>query len=307
MESKYITRYKKTLSEEIEEAYGVPAYLPDKLERLRNKLIYSLRKDFEKNPGSIGPYNLLKKALRECLILQERSVKASKFYINAPEKRREDVLAVFYSLDDAVGYLIELLLDNWQEAEKPEKYLFPIEWNVAKPLMQLVRENARFTVHYQSMQHRLNAAKINAPQPAAKVADGTIPSDAVATASTKRMNSRELKIAKISSGVELHEIRELLSEAGLGRIYTKPGEWTAALRALYVAGILKGTAPEVTRWAVEQGYFDLSTKETIKKAWSGECNEAEQFSNTDQRTVFRTTLTAANKLLNEKGLNDKNK
>ena len=169
MESKYITRYKKTLSEEIEEAYGVPAYLPDKLERLRNKLIYSLRRDFEKNPGSIGPYNLLKKALRECLILQERSVKASKFYINVPEKEREDVLAVFYSLDEAVGDLIELLLDNWQEAEKPEKYMFPIEWNVAKPLMQLVRENARFTVHYQSMQHRLNAAKINAPQPAATI------------------------------------------------------------------------------------------------------------------------------------------
>ena len=79
------------------------------------------------------------------------------------------VKAIYEANGDVVGNLLVLLLDNWQEAEKPEKYLFPIEWNVAKPLLQLVRENARFTVHYQSMQHRLNAAKLNPPQPAASI------------------------------------------------------------------------------------------------------------------------------------------
>ena len=171
MNSKYITRYRKALFEEIEEGYGVPSDLSDELQRLCDKLISSLKKDFEKHPASMGPYNVGKVALRECLLLQERSMKAATLYNNASAKERGDVLAVFYTIDEAVGSLLTLLLDNWQEAERPEKYQFPIEWNVAKPLAELIRDYARFTTHYTSMKDRLKAAKPGATMPAVGAAE----------------------------------------------------------------------------------------------------------------------------------------
>ena len=171
MNSKYISRYRKALFEEIEEGYGVSPDLSDELERLRNKLISSLRKDIEQHPASKGPYNLGKSALRECLQLRERSMKASRLYDNASAKEREDVIAVFYTIDEAVASLLELLLDNWREAEMPEKYQFPIEWNVSRPLTELIKENARFTTHYTSMKNRLKAAKPAATMPAANATE----------------------------------------------------------------------------------------------------------------------------------------
>ena len=93
------------------------------------------------------------------------------------------------------------------------------------------------------------------------------------------------------------EVRQLLTGLGMGRLYNKPGEWAAAFRGLYVAGVLEGNAPAVTRWANEQGYTELGIKETIKKTWSGEWNEAGQFGNPEQSSVFSKTIDAANKLL----------
>ena len=176
MESTFISQYRQTI-QQIEVSATKP-WVIDELRELGEKLTTSLERDFEKHPGSTTPYNLLKKALRECLKMEESAFVKTRAYrdglpltldLTEYQGKCSTVKAIYEANGDVVGNLLVLLLDNWQEAEKPEKYLFPIEWNVAKPMLQLVRENARFTVHYQSMQHRLNAAKLNPPQPAASI------------------------------------------------------------------------------------------------------------------------------------------
>ena len=147
------------------------------------------------------------------------------------------------------------------------------------------------------MRKRLNATKAPATQ---------IATAASGTEVKPKPNGRELKTAKLLLGIKQDSVNDLLRDGGVGEKYTKPGEWAAAFRALYVAGALKGTAPEVTRWAVKQGYIEESALETVKKAWSGEWNEAEQFPNADQSTVFRTIHLAAINLLNMNKLHNKN-
>ena len=276
MKSKYITRYKKALFEEIEEGYGVSPDVSDELERLGNKLISSLKKDFEQHPGSKDPHNLLRPALQECLILQERSMKAFTLYNNASDNEREAVLAVFYTIDSVVSDLLKLFLDNWQEAEKPEKYLFPIEWNVAKPLTELIRCNARFTTHSTLMEERLKAAKPAATMPA-----------------PSKRPKREATLHNLSAP----EVQQLLTEQGLGSIYNKPGEWAAAFGALSTKGILIGTAPAVYRWAVKENYVHDNALSTLKKAWGAERSEAAQFTDSSQRSVFRNVSDAVEKIL----------
>ena len=115
------------------------------------------------------------------------------------------------------------------------------------------------------MRKRLNATKAPATQ---------IATAASGTEVKPKPNGRELKTAKLLLGIKQDSVNDLLRDGGVGEKYTKPGEWAAAFRALYVAGALKGTAPEVTRWAVKQGYIEESALETVKKAWSGEWNVA---------------------------------
>ena len=286
MKSKYITRYKKALFEEIEEGYGVSPDVSDELERLGNKLISSLKKDFEQHPGSKDPHNLLRAALQECLILQERSMKAFTLYNNASDNEREAVLAVFYTIDSVVSDLLKLFLDNWQEAEKPEKYLFPIEWNVAKPLTELIRCNARFTTHRTLMEERLKAAKPAATMPA-----------------PSKRPKREATLHNLSAP----EVQEILTELHLGSKYIKSGEWAAAFRALYMESILRGNAFEVHRWAVKEGYVNEKALSTIKKVWEEENSEARQFANSSQRLIFGEVSKSVKKALITNQLNSNNK
>jgi hypothetical protein len=127
----------------------------------------------------------------------------------------------------------------------------------------------------------------------------SIPTDQTPTPTVhKHVTSRRaVKSARLTPGVTPDEVRKILTDAGLGRHYIKSGEWAAAFRALFVTHVLIGTAPEVMRWAIDQQYVEDSAKETIKKAWSGEWNEAGQFYNASQQTVFRTVLAAATSLL----------
>ena len=196
MNSKYITRYRKALFEEIEEGYGVSPDLSDELVRLGRKLISSLKRNFEKHPGSKDPHNLLKSALQECLILQERSVQASKLYTNALSEDKLAVLDVFYTIEDVVGDLLKLFLDNWQEAERPEKYLFQIEWNVAKPLAELIRYNARFTAHHSAMQARQNQSS----QPVKADTPIVTPSPITDAGALGKLNLRQVALLFVYTG-----------------------------------------------------------------------------------------------------------
>ncbi|WP_426060627.1 hypothetical protein [Hymenobacter sp. B1770] len=154
-------------------------------------------------------------------------------------------------------------------------------------------------------------AELNATVPQLDITTNAIeePKSANAEASTLRpvakARSREPRIAKLATGIRPEEIRALLKVAGVGAIYTKPGEWAAALRALFRAQILEGNAPEVNRWAIEQGYLKDSKRETIQKAWSGDWNEAVQYTNNDQKSVFRIATKLADNLLITNGLKKK--
>ena len=170
MDSKFIARYRRAIHEV--EAGNASLELANKLERLGYKLTSSLERDFEESPGSETPYTLLKKALRECLQIEESARIKTRAYLDAlaPDLHNAEcdiVRAVYGTLEDVIGNLLLLLLTHWQEAELPEKYKFLIEWNRSKPMMELVKEFGRFTVPYELMRSRLNAAKSAAPQPAA--------------------------------------------------------------------------------------------------------------------------------------------
>jgi len=174
MDSKFIARYRRAIREV--EAGNASLELANKLERLGHKLTSSLEKDFEKNAGSKEPYNLLKKALRECLQIEASAMIKTRAYVDglsiSPkgaeyEYEYDSVRAVYGAIENVIANLLLLLLDHWQEAEAPEKHTFLIEWNKPKPMIELVKEFVRFTVPYELMRSRLNAAKSAAPQPAA--------------------------------------------------------------------------------------------------------------------------------------------
>jgi hypothetical protein len=105
------------------------------------------------------------------------------------------------------------------------------------------------------------------------------------------------KIARLSPGITVEQVKSLLTDVGMGDTYTKPGEWAAAFRALVLNQILSGNAPEVLRWAVLQTSVEEDMLGTFKKAWTHELNEANLSSDDIRKAVFRAVQNAARKLL----------
>ena len=179
MDSKFIARYRRAIREVA--AGDASLELANKLERLGERLTYSLKKDIEKNPSSERPYLLLKEALRECLKIEADALVKTKAAIDGLSLslqlsehtyQHNSIRAIYCVIDDVIGNLLLLLLNNWQEVEPPENYRFQIDWNKSIPMMELVR-NLKFTVPYTLMQSRLNAAKSATIKPAAGTLDKT--------------------------------------------------------------------------------------------------------------------------------------
>ena len=300
MDSKFIARYRRAIHEV--EAGNASLELANKLERLGYKLTSSLERDFEESPGSETPYTLLKKALRECLQIEESARIKTRAYLDAlaPDLHNAEcdiVRAVYGTLEDVIGNLLLLLLTHWQEAELPEKYKFLIEWNRSKPMMELVKEFGRFTVPYELMRSRLNAAKSAAPQPAA-----TMPATGQAETKQGARNEREKNEAKLHALSAL-EVRELLTELGMGSIYTQPGEWAAAFKGLWKAGVLKGNAYAATQWGIKEGYIEKRIQSTLKNAWS----EDAEFKAASPKRIFKAVYDSALKSMANKQIKDNGK
>lgn len=119
--------------------------------------------------------------------------------------------------------------------------------------------------------------------------------DLVEVDSSKKRGSREAKLH-----ADITAVRQLLTNASMGIDYDAPGEWAAALRALFVERVLIGNPTSITNWAVEQKYIKPNAYESIKKVWGEERSEASAFVNDNQKTVFRTVSSAARKLLANK-------
>lgn len=124
--------------------------------------------------------------------------------------------------------------------------------------------------------------------------------DATSSEPTQPKATREKRPAKLAQGTEPAEVRRMLNGLGMGSTYDKPGEWAAAFRALWVAGLLTGNAPTVVRWAVQHLDTGKGMVETFKKVWTSEWSEASQFPNDAQKTVFRMVLIAAQRLVDTK-------
>lgn len=106
-------------------------------------------------------------------------------------------------------------------------------------------------------------------------------------------------LATLKPTIEIVDVRGLLSSVGMGSIYNKAGEWTAALRALAVVGILRGNGREVARWAENEQYVHSRSIETIRRAWEGDgLNQAEQCKNDNEAAIFRLVEQKARILLN---------
>ena len=216
MDSKFIARYRRAIHEV--EAGNASLELANKLERLGYKLTSSLERDFEENPGSEKPYTLLKKALRECLQIEESARIKTRAYLNASTPDIHDaeydiVRAVYGTLEDVISNLLLLLLTHWQEIELPEKCNFLIEWNRSKPMMELVKEFGRFTVPHELMRSRLNAAKLAATKAAVGTLDNAskpftmeelalfcVYSQILVT----KENAKDYLEAKLTSGIALY-------------------------------------------------------------------------------------------------------
>jgi len=128
----------------------------------------------------------------------------------------------------------------------------------------------------------------------------TTQSNVASSAPTRQKATREPRAAKLAPGIEVEEVHKMLTNLGMGSTYDQPGEWAAAFRALWVAGLLTGSAPAVVRWAVEHVRLDSKMLETFKKLWQNEWNEADQFKDA-QRVVFRKVSASAQRVLSTKG------
>jgi len=303
MDSKFIARYRRAIREVA--AGDASLELANKLERLGERLTYSLKKDIEKNPSSERPYLLLKEALRECLKIEADALVKTKAAIDGLSLslqlsehtyQHNSIRAIYCVIDDVIGNLLLLLLNNWQEVEPPENYRFQIDWNKSIPMMELVR-NLKFTVPYTLMQSRLNAAKSAAPQPAA-----TMPATGQAETKQGARNEREKNEAKLHALSAL-EVRELLTELGMGSIYTQPGEWAAAFKGLWKAGVLKGNAYAATQWGIKEGYIEKRIQSTLKNAWS----EDAEFKAASPKRIFKAVYDSALKSMANKQIKDNGK
>lgn len=186
----------------------------------------------------------------------------------------EDFFQSWNSKKDNAGLFV-----TWLGVAIANKRVVPAE--VAKGKLQEVRRQ----IEARQQQLRLEATA----RPAV-----------VSPAPTRQKTTRERRLATLAQGNEPEEVRKMLMNLGMRSTYDKPGEWAAAFRALWVAELLTGNAPAVHRWAIEHVHVEAQMFETFKKPWHNEWNEASQFTNDAQKTVFRTVLAAAQRLLRTK-------